>query len=264
MSAPEPGAPEPAAGADPVLLLCAHGSRSQPARRATARVTEQVADLLPGTEVLETWVDVQTPDVAARCAEMAERPVVIVPLLLAAGYHVRHDLELAVRGRPHHVVAGALGPDPRLSALLGRRLAEAAGNVGAADGAAEHGPGEQPGDPVVLIAAGSSDERAVADVRAQAEDLFRRLERPVETGFVSAARPSAQEAVTAVRARTGRPVEAASFLLSPGQFHDRAAAAGAERTSAPLLGEDGAAEEILEIVLQRWQEGLRLLAARGR
>ena len=86
----------------------------------------------------------------------------------------------------------------------------------------------------------------------------------METGFVSAARPSAQEAVAAVRERTGRSVETASFLLAPGQFHDRAAAAGAERISAPLLGEDGVAEEILEIVLQRWQEGLRLLATGSR
>ena len=52
----------------------------------------------------------------------------------SAGYHVRHDLELAVRGRPHHVVAGALGPDPRLSALLARRLGEVAGEPGTGDG----------------------------------------------------------------------------------------------------------------------------------
>lgn len=264
MSAPEPDAPAPGSGpgpdggrgaeAGPVLLLCAHGSRSPLAQRSTARVVEQAARLLPGTEVLETWVDVQTPDVAQRCAELADREVVIVPLLLAAGYHVRHDLELAVRDRPHHVVVGALGPDPRLSALLARRLAEPADRPEAAEGSA-------PGDPVVLIAAGSSDERAVADVRAQAEDLARRIGRPVQTAFVSAARPTASEAVAAVRERTGRPVTAASFLLSPGQFHDRAAAAGPERLSAPLLGEDGVAEEVLEIVLERWREGLRRLAA---
>ena len=108
------------------------------------------------------------------------------------------------------------------------------------------------------------DARAVADVRAQAQDLAGRLGRPVETGFVSAAQPSAPEAVEAVRKRTGRPVTAASFLLAPGQFHDRAADAGAERISAPLLVEDAVAEEILEIVLQRRQEGLRLLASGGR
>ena len=38
----------------------------------------------------------------------------------------------------------------------------------------------------------------------------------------------------------------------------------AERISAPLLVEDAVAEEILEIVLQRRQEGLRLLASGGR
>lgn len=265
MSARGAGAPGLRSEVDPVLLLCAHGSRSPTAQRATARITEQVGRLLPGTEVVETWVDVQTPDVAQRCAELADRPVVIVPLLLAAGYHVRHDLELAVHGRPHHVVVGALGPDPRLSTLLARRLAEAEQEpVAAEDGHAAAGAGERSEDPIVLIAAGSSDARAVADVRAQAQDLAGRLERPVETGFVSAAQPSAPEAVEAVRKQTGRPVTAASFLLAPGQFHDRAADAGAERISAPLLVEDAVAEEILEIVLQRRQEGLRLLASGGR
>lgn len=259
MSARGAGAPGPRSEVAPVLLLCAHGSRSPTAQRATARITEQVGRLLPGTEVVETWVDVQTPDVAQRCAELADRPVVIVPLLLAAGYHVRHDLELAVRGRPHHVVVGALGPDPRLAALLARRLAEAAAEVPRAGDDGDAAAGEESQDPIVLIAAGSSDERAVADVRAQAQVLAGRLGRPVETGFVSAAQPSAPEAVEAVRKRTGRPVTAASFLLAPGQFHDRAAAAGAERISAPLLAEDAVAEEILQIVLQRWQEGLRLL-----
>lgn len=240
-----------ASGDGPVLLLCAHGSRSPAAQRATARVARETARRLPRTAVLETWVDVQSPDVARRCEQFARRPVVIVPLLLAAGYHVHQDLRRAVAGRARHVITGALGPDPRLSALLLRRLAQAGPEEGAAP------------DPIVLIAAGSSDERAVADVRAQAADLQRRSGRRVRTGFISAAQPSAEEAVESLRARSGRPVAAASFLLSPGVFQDRAEQAGADVLSAPLLGEDTIAEEVIEIVLERWQEGLRRLTEAG-
>ena len=115
----------------------------------------------------------------------------------------------------------------------------------------------------MLIAAGSSDERAVADVRAQALDLERLTGRAVTAGFVSAARPSAARAVEQVRAQTRGPVAAASFLLSPGDFHERAAEAGADVLSPPLLGADGIAEEIVEIVLDRRREGLARLGVTG-
>lgn len=248
----------------PVLLLCAHGSRSATAQAATARIRAAVQAALPGTLVVETWVDVQAPDVVARCAEFADRPVVIVPLLLSAGYHVRHDLARAVSGRPHHVVTPALGPDPRLSRLLGRRLEEA--------GQESTGPA----DPLVLIAAGSSDARARQDVQAQAEDLAGLLDREVRVGYLSAAQPEAAGAVAAVAEATGRPVVALSYLVAPGTFHDQARRAGASILTAPLLGAadpaaggaavPGAAtvpQELVSLVLARWEQGLSALGQAG-
>ena len=73
---------------------------------------------------------------------------VVVPLLLAAGYHVHVDIAQAVADRPDVRSTGALGPDDLLVDVLVERL-EAAG--------------AQRGGPVVLAPAGSSDARAQAD-----------------------------------------------------------------------------------------------------
>lgn len=253
---PGPEAPEP------VLLLCAHGSRAEAARRATARITDAVAQALPSTEVLETWVDVQTPDLAQRCTQLIERPVVIVPLLLAAGYHVRHDLARAAQGSSEHVVTDALGPDPLLSRLLARRLQEAEAASFPGQGHDDNDD-DGPADPLVLIAAGSSDARAAADVRAQCVDLQRLLGRPVHPGFLSAAEPTAAQALAQAQQEVGRAVTALSFLVAPGTFHDRARRAGAGLLTAPLLGE-GASEqvpqELVDLVLRRWGQGREMLA----
>lgn len=257
---------------DPVLVLCAHGSRSATAQAATARICAAVQAALPGVLVVETWVDVQTPDVVARCLQFADRPVVIVPLLLSAGYHVRHDLARAVQGHPQHVVTPALGPDRRLSRLLSRRLHEAAP------------PASGTEDPLVLIAAGSSDARATEDVQAQAEDLADLLGRDVRVGYLSAAQPEASRAIAAVGAQTGRPVVALSYLVAPGTFHDQAGRAGAALLTAPLLGgadpaaaapmtgdaaENDAEQattvppELVSLVLGRWEQGLSRLGRGG-
>ena len=72
----------------------------------------------------------------------------VVPLLLAAGYHVHVDIARAVADRPDVRSTGALGPDDLLVDVLVERL-EAAG--------------AERGGAVVLAPAGSSDARAQAD-----------------------------------------------------------------------------------------------------
>ena len=148
----------------PVLLACAHGTRSPAGRTAVARLVGAVAAALPGVEVVPTWVDVQTPDLAARTVEHAGRPVVVVPLLLSAGYHVYVDVARAVAADELHRVGPALGPDRALARLLARRVHEACERSGAP-------LGER--DAVLLAAAGSSDRRAVADCAAVDGDFTR-------------------------------------------------------------------------------------------
>ena len=210
----------------PALVAASHGTSSPEGRAAVAALVDAVRGASDAaTEVLDAFVDVQQPDVPSVLDGLDERQAVIVPLLLSAGYHVHVDLADEARGRAA-TVTGALGPDDRLVDVLVARLVEA---------------GLRWDDRVVLATAGSSDARAVDDCRDMGRRLAERLGRRVAVGFLSAARPSVAEAVANTRAT--HPVSrvvVASYLLAPGYFHDLAAAAGGDVTTAPLLRADAA------------------------
>src|SRR4051812_12568174 len=99
----------------PVLVACGHGTRGPAGRKTLARVRLDVAALRPGLDVVTASVDVQKPalpDVVRRVTGEGRR-CVVVPLLLAAGYHVRVDVTQAVaEGDGLAVAAHVLGPDP--------------------------------------------------------------------------------------------------------------------------------------------------------
>lgn len=225
----------------PALVAASHGTSSPEGRTAVAALVDAVRGASDAaTEVLDAFVDVQQPDVPSVLDGLDERQAVIVPLLLSAGYHVHVDLADEARGRAA-TVTGALGPDERLVDVLVARLVEA---------------GLRWDDRVVLATAGSSDARAVDDCRDIGRRLAERLGRRVAVGFLSAARPSVAEAVANTRAT--HPVSrvvVASYLLAPGYFHDLAAAAGGDITTAPLLRADAAPPAgLVDLVLDRYAE----------
>ena len=177
----------------PALVGISHGTSSEEGRRSVRRLHDAVAaamaqrhpDATPSVRL--GHVDVEQPDVPATLASLEPgEPAVVVPLLLSAGYHVHVDLTEAVAAettRPT-VLAGALGPDDRLAAVLLRRLDEA---------------GLRTGDRIVLAVAGSSDRRAVEDCRDMAARLAAASARDVSVGFLSAAEPRLPDAVAAAR-----------------------------------------------------------------
>src|SRR5262249_24543227 len=126
----------------PPLVAVAHGTRVRAGESVVSELLERVRALLPGTQVAAAYVDVGRPSLAEALAQL-RGDVVIVPLLLGAGYHVRVDIPRALAAAPwvRARVAESLGPDPLLAEVLADRLAEA---------------GARPGDEVVLAAAGSS------------------------------------------------------------------------------------------------------------
>jgi sirohydrochlorin ferrochelatase len=99
---------------------------------------------------------------------------------------------------------------------------------------------------VVLAAAGSSDLRAVADVEATASLVQRSWAGPVTIGYGSAAQPTVPAAVSDARAAGARRVVVAAYLLAPGHFSDRLAAAGGDAVTAPLLPDDRVAAVLLD------------------
>jgi sirohydrochlorin ferrochelatase len=223
----------------PVLIGCAHGTRLPAGRRAVALLRLDIARARPGLEVRAAHVDVHKPaldDVVRRFARQG-RSIVIVPLLLSTGYHVRVDIARAVQSSGDlAVAAAALGPDPILVRLLQQRLAES---------------GAGPNDPVVLAAAGSSDPRAGAEVEQMVAALALLRQAPVTVGYLASARPTLAETVLLTRlTNPGRPVAIASYLLAPGHFSGRLELAGADRVSAPLAPHP----DLARLALQRFDQ----------
>jgi sirohydrochlorin ferrochelatase len=227
---------------DPVLVACAHGTRNPTGRRLIGELALTARALRPGLRTTAAFVDVQPPTVGDVVRELAGTgtPAVVVPLLLSGGYHVHVDIAGAVAAHPSAVAAAPLGPDRRLVAVLTDRLREAGADAG------------DPNTAVVLAAAGSSDQRSVADVEDTADLLQRRWAGPVTTGYGSAAQPAVPDAVTAARKAGAERVVIAAYLLAPGHFADKLQAAGAACVTAPLLPD----ERIAAVLLDRYDAAL--------
>lgn len=220
---------------EPALVVCGHGTRDPEGRAAVAALVDEVAALLPGVTVREAYVDVHGPAVADVVASVPYLPGpgpagVVVPALLAAGYHVRVDLADAVRDRPDVVVARALGPDDRLVDVLLDRMSEA----GIPDGA-----------DVLLAPAGSSDGSARADGAEVARRLGERWGAPVGLAFAAGAEPAVAESV-ARALDAGRTVAVVSYLLARGHFQRRLEGCGAHVVTAPLLPDPRVAEVVVD------------------
>lgn len=223
----------------PALVVCAHGTRDPAGRATLAAVVAAVAARLPGVPVLEAYVDVHGPDVVEvvdglPAGKGGTIVGVVVPLLLAGGYHVHVDIAQAVARRPDVLATPALGPDERLVDIVLDRLRSA---------------GARAGMPVVLVPAGSSDARAQADSAAVAAVLSRRWGGPVTLGFAAGPQPSAADAVALARESSGGQVALASYLLAPGFFQRRLEDAGAAFVTGPLAPD----ERIVDIVIDRYR-----------
>jgi sirohydrochlorin ferrochelatase len=212
----------------------AHGTRNPAGVDAVLQIIDGLRRSSPSREVRAAFIELAEPDVRTALAGIpADRRAVLVPLLLAPGYHDRVDLPAAIAAaRPATAHAPVLGPDPLLAIALAERLRDA---------------GRRPGDAVVLAAAGSSDPAAIASVHTQAGLLARELGTAVTVGFGSAAAPDVPTAVAAARMAGVDRVAIAPYLLAPGHFADRLAAAGADLVAEPL----GPHPAVVELVLDR-------------
>ncbi|MFF8730478.1 sirohydrochlorin chelatase [Streptomyces sp. NPDC015171] len=219
----------------------AHGTRDAEGVAVTDALVDRVRALRPDLRVERCFLDLVAPSLTEALARLRGE-VVLVPLLLGAGYHVRVDIPEALASAPHlrARVADVLGPHPLLADALDDRLAEA--GWGSGDG------------PVVLAAAGSTDPRANAGAAAMAALLRVRLRgrQDVVPAYLCAAGPSPAEAVAALRAEGHSRIAVAPYLVSPGFFARRAARSGARLTSAPL----GTHASLARLVALRYDQAL--------
>ncbi|GAA4943081.1 sirohydrochlorin ferrochelatase [Actinomycetospora succinea] len=217
----------------PALVLLAHGTNDAAGWATISRLHAAVARALPAVDVRLGYAGVVGPSLAEVLAALPG-PVVVVPAFLASGYHVRVDVpeQIAAVGRSDVVVAEPLGPAPELISALVDRLAEA---------------GSEPGDTVVLAAAGSTDPAAQADLRTAAALLTARVGHEVPVGYIAGGEPRVASVVASTSAR-GPRVVLATWLLAPGAFHRWLADAGASVVAEPL----GDHPDVVAVVVERY------------
>lgn len=224
----------------------AHGTRKPGGVAMIADLAERVAEQLKH-RVQVAFVDVLGPTPQDVLQTMpTDRPVVLVPAFLAAGYHVRVDVPAHVSAGRHPLVTVTppLGPCHGTVRVLADRLVEA---------------GWRTGDAVILAAAGTSDPYAQSDLRRTAAMLSAVTGDRVELAYAATGSPSVAEAVAAQCRRGGRRVVVASYLLAEGLFQDRLRESGADLVTAPLGTHGG----MVRLIANRFRRAgvLRLPAA---
>lgn len=209
------------------LVCVAHGTRSGEGNGVASALTAAAGARL-GVEASVSYVELQQPSLAAALAASCE-PAVVVPLLLSQGYHTRVDLPASSAVATGPVwTAPPLGPSLQLAAAQAARLLEA---------------GASPGQPVVLVAAGSRDISAAVDVAAAA-DLLRGL----WGGPVRVATVADGNVLDVVR-----PGDAVSpYLLAPGFFSRRVRELALSAGAAVVADVLGVHPTVVDLVVGRF------------
>ena len=222
------------------LVVAAHGTASAAGRTVVEDCAAAAAARLAVGRCVG-YVDVCGPTLEEVLAE-TEEPVV-VPLFLASGYHVRHDVPTAVATVDGALVTPALGTEPEVVTALAERVREAWTQHGRDAGL----------DAVVVTAAGSSVKGARAEVARVAELLGERLGVPAGTAYLTGPGPRPEDEVARLRRDGHERVVLGTHLLAPGHFLDRAHAAAAAlgTVASAELGTHGA---IVDLVVRRYRE----------
>lgn len=234
----------------PALVVVAHGSRDPRALSTVRTLLDRVREQRPGLSVHLGHIELNEPlltDTLAGLDADGTADAVLVPLLLARGYHVKRDIpEMAAKARVHTRVAAPLGPHPLLVETLYARLVEAGWRTDMTEA-------ERRTSAVVLAAAGSRDPDSAVDTRRTAGLLARRLGVPVVPAYASTATPTVPTALRALAARGRDRVAVASYFTAPGRFATESAAAAPWIASAPLGAHPAMASLLLHRYDQAWQ-----------
>jgi sirohydrochlorin ferrochelatase len=218
----------------PRLLAAVHGTRSLAGQATTRALISRVRWVRPGLPVDLCFLDVLEPGLASRLSSLPGS-VVVVPVLLSAGYHVHDDIPSLTAARA--TVARHLGPDRVLSEVLAARLAAAGGDSA---------------DTVALVAAPSTRSSAARELAAAATDLASLLGRTVQPLTVGA---TLSDSLAALRGRIG----IATYLLSEGHFFDTLRTAASEAGVVAVAEPLGEHPAVAELIVARYDEALGLI-----
>ncbi|WP_435746099.1 sirohydrochlorin chelatase [Nocardioides sp. SYSU DS0663] len=222
----------------PRLVTVAHGTRHGPGNDVAREICAAAAARLgvPGTSAYVELAEPLLTDVVAT----TPGPGVVVPLLLSTGFHVRSDLPAMLAGSAY-LLGRRLGPHALLASAMADRLREA---------------GAEPGCPVVLVAAGSSDPLATPDLVRAADLLGTAWGAPARVATLSGRGERPAEVV--------RPGDAvAPYLLAGGFFSRRLADEARAAGAGVVAGVIGAHDAVIDLVVRRARALLDVSAIPG-
>lgn len=222
---------------NPILVATSHGTDNVAGRVAIRTLVDALRSRLGDVEVVDAFVDVESPRVGEVVAG-ATGPCVVVPLLLSPGYHVHHQIADAVALGAQHRAAATMGPDHRLAEIMVDRLKEA---------------GADAGDAVIVVAAGSTEAGARAATERLVPLVAKAWGGPVALGHLGGT-GTPLSAVIAQRQAAGRRIALASYLLADGHFQDMVVAADADIKARPLLNGGEPDARLVDLLIERYVE----------
>ncbi|MFC7327630.1 sirohydrochlorin chelatase [Marinactinospora rubrisoli] len=201
----------------PTMMLVADSSRDAHRREALCDLADAVARRGEAPVVSSFG----TSDELESAVASVDGPLVVVPAFLAGSDRVSAELlaGLDLDQRFDACATPPLGAVPSIVGSLARRLGQA---------------GWRPGDGVVLAADGAFDQDERQQLTSVARMLSRRVQSPVQVGYLDAWAPSVGDAVERLRRRGQRRVCVASWQLVDGAGHERLRELDATAVTAPL------------------------------
>lgn len=201
------------------MLLVGHGTHQPLGAQQFLALAALVAARLPTVHVEPAFLEIQAPSIEQGLLKLiaaGAQQIAIVPVLLFAAGHARHDVPAAVKAvvrefpKIEVCYAEHLGCHAALLELSRRRFEQAIANQG------EIGPRETA---LVLVGRGSRDDRATAEMHQFARLCGEQTGvAQVSVGFLAMARPPLAQALEAVAAQGLRRVVAQPHLLFAGDM----------------------------------------------
>lgn len=216
------------------LVLCAPGTQSPEGRANVARLVNAVRREAHGLDVVDGYLEGQSPSLADVVRTTAG-PRAIVPLLLTNDRAHLRGVLAAARLDPSAAVTRPVGPDWALAEIGVQRLVEA---------------GARQDDTIVLASDALGDERATEDLGRAARLLSAVWGGRVHVGSLGGPDTALPEAIDVARAYQRRVV-LSSYLLTTGPAHDALQSAGADVVTAPLVPAGAPDARLVALVLGR-------------
>ncbi|MFC4564563.1 sirohydrochlorin chelatase [Nocardiopsis mangrovi] len=212
----------------PTMVLVADDSRDAHRREALCDLAGAVADRgeAPVVPAFGSRAEVEA------AVRAVSGPKVVVPTFVAGGDLASAELFAGLN--LHHSAdacsTAPLGAVPSIVADLASRLLD---------------DGWTAGDGVVLAADGSTDQEERQTVTDVARMLSRRLQSPVQVGYLNAWAPTVTDALERLHRGGHRRVSVAAWRLVEGGDYDRLRDLGATSLTAPLWPSDIVVDTLL-------------------